>query len=736
MTAVPRVWMRFGRRARPGGRGSLWPAVLAVATAATVLVAVSLAVACAVYAGRDARETARVPQLVDENSADARLLWRDTHDSVGVRDATLITIEPLSSDAPLPPGLSAWPAPGEAVLSPALAQWGATEGIETRYGTVVGLIGDDGLASPRELLAYVRPTVGTVVDGALWSASGFGVPGVTGWLGESSDVEPLWKMLLAMTLVLGVPAGLLVVVAARAGQVERQRQALVLEILGAGVRERWAWAWGAIRWPFLAGTGVALAVTVALMLWDVSLPGRDFVVPAQDMRASWASIGLAALAAAAVVVWATLAAARPRMRNDSVRPRSALPTWPRSRAWVCLLAAPIATGAQLLIHERGSIVALVVYFVALVVVLWSLPQLVGWVTTGVAAGLRARARTRGDAATLVAAASLRHDARAVVRYAAVLAAAMIFTTQVQGYLAMMSESQREAAAVRAALDGRYVQIMTPPGMVQAWPRVSDAITNDPDLVMVLLVDRYDENGEVTSTLYGDPAALEAFAVEPSPAVDMATLGGRAGLVLGYSAIAGPITVSPVDGATIVADEVGDAEPQVVALVASRTGDQVPLDQVKQVVAANVSPMWRVLYPGDLWFLGGWLSQYQAGWAGWFGAIGVVLLTLAVGGAAVDDVRRSASRIAPLAVLVSRPDVYRRIVAWRLGVPLGIAVAIGAIISLVLRAALTVRSGALPSTLPAIAAMICGTLVVAFGLWAVTVASVARASARWTGRSHR
>jgi len=708
--------------------------VLSAATAATVLVALCFSATVAAYSGRDARERARVPVFTTADSGSATFLWRDTHDSVGTHDATVITIEPLSPRAPVPPGLAAWPEPGEAVLSPGLVEAGSAEGIASRYGRVVGEIGSDGLASPTELLAYVRPRPGTVVPAAMTPAVRFGAGSVTGFIGESADVEPLWKFLLAIALLLGPPTVLLVVVATRAGQLERQRQALVLEMVGAGARERLFWAWGSVGRPWLLGLAAGGLGLAALLLHDLPLPGRGYTLLSADMRDSAALLTGSVLGAAVLVLALVVLAGGARPAPGTSRPLPGSPRWPLGAAAACVAAAPTATAAQLLVRGTGSVTALLVYAGALLLSLALLPALVGRITVSASRHLRRRARATGDPALLVAAASLRHDARAVVRYAAVLAAAMVLVTQVQGYLAMWSESARESAAVRGALDGGFARIDAPPEAITAWPRVEAALRSDPDLATVLLVTRYDARGRATSTVYGEPAALRAFGIGATErTIDLGAVATPAALALGYSAPAVRAGVVAQAGGDVVALEPEHDAPAVSAVITSATGAPVAIAEIKAKVASVVAPMWRVTYPGDLWYLGALLGQHQAGWADWFGVLGVALLALAVAGAAVDDVRRSAASVAPLAVLVSRPDVYRRLVAWRIGVPLMVSAGVGVLMSAMLRAALTTGTGALPSLVPSVVAMLVGVAGVAVLLWWVTVAAVARSTDRWTGR---
>lgn len=83
-----------------------------------------LSLGCLAYAaGADAlhrdRAASLTPVLCDEGRAS--LLYRfGGFTQVHNRAVTVIVISPLVADAPLPAGVRAWPAPGEAVVSPAL----------------------------------------------------------------------------------------------------------------------------------------------------------------------------------------------------------------------------------------------------------------------------------------------------------------------------------------------------------------------------------------------------------------------------------------------------------------------------------------------------------------------------------------------------------------------------------------------------------------------------------------
>lgn len=732
MTAARRIWQRLGRRARPGAGVAIWPAVLAVATAAVVVVATAFAAAVAVYAARDDREAARTP-VVAEDADRAELLWRDSHDSVGLRDATVVSLVPLHAGAPLPPGVAAWPAAGEAVLSPALVAAGADEGIGSRYGRTVGLISEDGLASPAELLAYVRPSDAAVLDAdGMLPVSRFGEPVAYGLIGEAAEVQPLRNLLALMAVTLAVPALLLLGVAVRASQVERQRQAVLLHVLGARRGERWSWAWGAVARPVTAGLTVASAVLAAALTRDWALPGRGYVVAAADMRHSAGTLLLTAVVAGLLVVVVAIDAARPRLAA-ATRPRPVGARWPAWRALTCLVAAPVAVVAALVVRQGGSVAALLVYLVAVVVTISQLPALVGYLVARLGGALRENGSLRSSPDRLVAGAGLAHDARAVVRSAGLIAVAMVLVTQAQSYLALTSDTVREAEAVRAAVDGRFVSVLNPPGTERSWPQVDSVVRSGLGLDAVWLVESVDDDGAVSTAVHGTPDSLASLGIGGDvTTVDLESVPGRAGVALRYTSGSDVVAVE-MSGVADWIDDSASSGHQVSALVFAPDLSRIDLPALKAAVYDVATPAWRVEHPGDVWLLGNLLGRHQAGWVGWFGAVGITLLAVGACGAAADDVRRSAARLAPLASLYARPGTTRRVVAWRLGVPLGVAVACGAVISLMLGSVLRVGTGTTVDLLPLLISISASVALAGAGVWGAAVFSIRRTSRRWDGR---
>ncbi|MGK5731794.1 FtsX-like permease family protein [Streptomyces sp. URMC 124] len=242
------AWLRdLGMGARfvvTGGREGLVRAVL-TALAVGLGVAV-LAVAASVpqlLSGRQDRESARsvsAPAEYERPSGDGpakgsgTLLYRsaetDFHDW-RIFGAVLRAEGP---DAPPPPGVAAFPGPGEMVVSPALGRLlDSGEGAALRgrfpYRTV-GTIGDSGLIGPSELAYYV---------GSDRLAPGEGVVRVDrfGHDAEHAPAEPAVVILATVAgVVLLLPFAVLIGTAVRFGGERRDRRLAALRLVGADSR--------------------------------------------------------------------------------------------------------------------------------------------------------------------------------------------------------------------------------------------------------------------------------------------------------------------------------------------------------------------------------------------------------------------------------------------------------------------------------------------------------------------
>lgn len=159
----------------------------------------------------------------------------------------LVWVQPIEPSAPPPPGLRAWPEAGHVVVSPGLlARPEIIDGFGLELSTVGtgvdGTIGDEGILTRSELLAYAAPPVGRDLGpgGARLPISGFGLPlGSDG--GLLLEVDPDYPSPLAAAtgslLFIAVPSATLLAAAIRMRASARSRRTYVLRLLGLSRRQ-------------------------------------------------------------------------------------------------------------------------------------------------------------------------------------------------------------------------------------------------------------------------------------------------------------------------------------------------------------------------------------------------------------------------------------------------------------------------------------------------------------------
>ncbi|MEV4092747.1 hypothetical protein [Streptosporangium saharense] len=275
---------------------------LMLASCVLAMVASLMVIAVATYEGRAARDQARGPIIT--KAQDAIAWWSSRFDSVGHFQHSVVLVEPLDTSAPPPPGLTRWPAPGEAMLSPELLSRGAAEGIRTRYGRFGGLIGREGLVAPSERLAYVRPPTPQNTDSWL-PISGFGHPFP---LVETLNQRDLPEVLLALGALTLLPALALMTTASRTGSRRdeptkpaepRLRRAL------ASLMEKAP--------PLAIGSATGSLPLILTASIDLPVPATGYVLNSTDIRTAW-PLACAAILTSFVIGLVTLL----RTRRDRV----------------------------------------------------------------------------------------------------------------------------------------------------------------------------------------------------------------------------------------------------------------------------------------------------------------------------------------------------------------------------------------------------------------------------------
>ncbi|MEU9409959.1 FtsX-like permease family protein [Streptomyces sp. NPDC048281] len=240
---LPLTW----HLARSSGRRGLQSQLLAAGAAAVGALVLLILLAAYLGAGTRADRTAWRTPATDRHGTGVQALA-----TTYVRDdpVTVVSLAQLPHHArtPAPPGLSAFPKPGETFVSPALAERLRalpTAQLAARFPKVTGTIGAAGLASPDELVAVVGRSPGD--PAVAESAAGDGVwdEGLTeravisGFSGSrqsvftSSDRD---AVLLGVGL-LAVPVAVLSSAAGRLGAARREQRLAALRLAGATPRQ-------------------------------------------------------------------------------------------------------------------------------------------------------------------------------------------------------------------------------------------------------------------------------------------------------------------------------------------------------------------------------------------------------------------------------------------------------------------------------------------------------------------
>ncbi|QQC91267.1 hypothetical protein [Streptomyces alfalfae] len=717
--------LRLGHAAHHGAEaGRTRFAALLLASAVLALTFCSFVLASATWDGRAERGAARTPALA-ESGEQAKALWSRYWDSYEGRQFTVVVIAPLEDDAPLPPGVGHWPAPGEVLLSPALAEAPRAEGFAQRYGKAAGRVGGEGLASPGERLAYVRPTADMLRTADLEKITGYGGHWIPfGDLRVVGEETAMWALL---AVLLGLPALALVVAAARTGAAGRDRRDALLDALGAGRGARLCVDLGGAVLPVTLGTLLAGAVLAPALLSDVRLPWIGYTLAAADVRAAivpvTAAMVLAALTTLGLVLLLRPAPAR-RPGTRSNRPTSAqagplkllaLGAFPIF-VIMAVFSGPLLGGAQ-----RSAIA----YLFAVAGVWATLPWVLGWGAGRWSAKAAGPARRRGDPALLIAVRTTAARPAAVVRLVAVLVVAIGVLGQAQilsSLLSVMPGHERtpgpaaeSAALVRSAHQGEL-----PRAFRSSLPRTA----------RVVALGRLGEGPEAVRVMQAPCSDLSLLDLPcpPRGKQRQVTLGDLERRIQG----AGP---GPAGEPVLVRP--GPVEPLtegegLQALVFEPGGSRLDLPAVKRAAHLHLSAKAGVQglresaeQPSEL--------SHQSRWIPFLAALGAVILLLAMAIAATAQFLRLARALAPLNVLTGDRRVFHRTAAWSLGAPLCAAGVVGVGVHLVLVQPVTGGAYGGEVSWPLLAAMLAGTALTALVAALVGGSVAARRAASWVPR---
>ncbi|OLF13395.1 FtsX-like permease family protein [Actinophytocola xanthii] len=390
---------------------------------ATLLTAVGVAVATALVLllaslpmaaeARAERALWQQPQYELSTGGGATISWSSSTDEIDGELITRVDVAPLvdPADVTLPPGIERLPGPGEMLQSPDLATLARERPpaeLADRFGAEpVGLLGDDALRFPEQLVVLVGHSRDTMPDSAMeLSSFGFG------------DAEPdeLLSLLAGVgVVVLLVPSLVLVASASRLIAARRERRLAALRLAGATPAQVTAMVAAETGLAAVAGAVLGVAASPLLHRLAAFVPwaggtwfAGDFVLPV------WLVVPIA-LVVVVLVVGAAVAGLRrvvntPLMATGTGYARKPLSWWR-----LLLVPAAVAVFFWTLTQASRQDGTMLPMLVALGVLMWS-PSLVGpWITSALG-GVFVR-RWRRPAA-LLAGRRLRDDPKAAYRASA------------------------------------------------------------------------------------------------------------------------------------------------------------------------------------------------------------------------------------------------------------------------------------------------------------------------------
>ncbi|MFF9477658.1 ABC transporter permease [Streptomyces sp. NPDC014733] len=352
----PAVWLRdlgMGLRfAAAGGReGWTRTALTAVGVGLGVLLLLGAASVPHLMEGRHERSMAR--QILNGGAppaASARTVVA-TDDATTFHDQRVfgLRLHPEGPEAPLPPGITAYPRPGTMAVSPALRSLlSSPEGALLRERlpyVITGTIADSGLVGPKELAYYLTSDVPLKAEDG-FRLTHFGADS----LGDQPMSPTLLMLILIACVVLLMPVAVFIATAIRFGGDRRDRRLAALRLVGADIATTRRIAAGEALFGALCGLALGTVLFLlcrmnagSVTLWDINaFPSDVTPLPA-----------LAALIAVAVPV-AALAVTLFTLRGVAIEPLGVARgrTVRRRRLWWRL---PLLIGGPALLLLSGPL---------------------------------------------------------------------------------------------------------------------------------------------------------------------------------------------------------------------------------------------------------------------------------------------------------------------------------------------------------------------------------------------
>lgn len=420
-----------------GGRRDLWTHLLAIAAFATATVVLLLTLG--VNAGLSER-IERAAWTVPAAAENPVVTQSTSTRYIAGNAVTVVHLAPLAEggqEMPVPPGLGAFPTPGQTWMSPALRDLIAATPGSAGLGPSTGEVGRQALTGPDQLLAIVGMPPGhpalsgpgltdqirvTDYSGAVGIASFEGAE-----LGSDVEIKQYQWLVLVASVLLIVPALSLAAAASRLSSSRRQARLAGVRLAGASRRtivtltlhEAFA----------LSGLGVLAGLLGYGALLPVAARTPMLGTPwyVSDLWVGILMVPVVLLVMAAVAATSALAPVREVLANPiaiAQRTTPSLPHW-----WRLVAGIAVAAGFYLLSEREGTdgtqvLIALAAMFAVMNVLGPFVLSVVG----------RWMVRTAKNGVSLIAARRLLDDPRGAWRQVCALALAAF----IAGFFALFS----------------------------------------------------------------------------------------------------------------------------------------------------------------------------------------------------------------------------------------------------------------------------------------------------------
>jgi hypothetical protein len=623
------------------------------------------------YHDRELRALALQP--VESSDADAKLLYGEALTTIKDRPVSVVTFEPLEADAPLPPGLSAWPGPGEAVLSARLM---ADLGFENAglYGTPVGVIDEIGLVVPTERRVYRRPPAGVgdtdrMMPVSSFGASEFGPFVPTGILYRASLTQS--EALVTFALVL--PALLSVGLAASVDGDARARRGALLDVLGASRFQRSVVDLFESLPALALGTLVGASVISLLFLTDISIPWLDTVLVASETRRGlrWA---LPAVVGALVLSVATVLATRRAVyglrSKDAVARFDTARFLPLGRVVVCFVAGIVTVWLPMIAYAAQPAVRALLYLSGIAVFAATFPAVLSSCLSVCGSIIARRALRRGWPGFALAGRRLQVHMPRTIRILLGVCGLVILMGQVQLWASVLGDAHRDAEALRKTVGSSAVSASPTDygGALRSFVG-----TLDSDVIVgwswTETIESGSRSGTTRVTFSGPCVAMRIVAGDCEQPARRIAPSTRAGTAVSITL---PRDTEFRVESTPNYTELGRVEA-VLWLLSANDTDLDVLDLQQGAYEFFAGGMSLTTIPQD-WVTAGLVTEYQARWTVAFGLMGVGTLLVATALNLSGDIVNTARSTRAIASLTEKRSWLFGLAFVEIFLPVVIAVA--------------------------------------------------------------